>query len=46
MIIDFYQEKVNLGEKVLKLLLDYEGATRQVELVESQVKTFEVSREF
>ncbi len=39
------QEKILLGEKVLQLLLDYEGATRQVELVESQVKTFEVSRE-
>ncbi|MGB5772086.1 MAG: TolC family protein, partial [Crocosphaera sp.] len=39
------QEKVNLGEKVLQLLLNYEAATRQVELVESQVKTFQVSRE-
>ncbi|MGB5595452.1 MAG: TolC family protein, partial [Crocosphaera sp.] len=39
------QEKVNLGEKVLQLLLGYEAATRQVELVESQVKTFQVSRE-
>ncbi|MGB5769430.1 MAG: TolC family protein [Crocosphaera sp.] len=39
------QEKVNLGEKVLQLLLSYEAATRQVELVESQVKTFQVSRE-
>ncbi len=39
------QEKVNLGEKVLQLLLNYEAATRQVELVESQIKTFEVSRE-
>ncbi len=39
------QEKVNLGEKVLQLLLSYEVATRQVELVESQIKTFEVSRE-
>ncbi len=39
------QEKINLGEKVLQLLLDYEAATRQVELVESQVRTFQVSRE-
>ncbi len=39
------QEKVNLGEKVLQLLLSYEAATRQVELVESQIKTFKVSRE-
>jgi hypothetical protein len=39
------QEKVNLQEKVLQLLLGYEAATRQVELVESQIKTFEVSRE-
>ena len=39
------QEKVNLGEKVLQLLLSYEAATRQVELVESQIKTFEVSRQ-
>ncbi len=39
------QEKVNLGEKVLQLLLNYEAATRQVELVESQIKTFQVSRE-
>ncbi len=36
------QEKVNLGEKVLQLLLDYEAATRQVKLVSSQVKTFQV----
>ncbi len=39
------QEKVNLQEKVLQLLLGYEAATRQVELVESQIKTFQVSRE-
>ncbi|MGK7885387.1 MAG: hypothetical protein AB4057_12280 [Crocosphaera sp.] len=39
------QEKVNLGEKVLQLLLSYEAATRQVELVESRIKTFEVSRQ-
>ncbi|MDJ0580960.1 hypothetical protein [Crocosphaera sp.] len=39
------QEKIFLGEKVLQLLLSYEAATRQVELVESQIKTFEVSRE-
>ncbi len=39
------QEKILLGEKVLQLLLSYEAATRQVELVESQIKTFEVSRE-
>ncbi len=39
------QEKIFLGEKVLQLLLSYEAATRQVELVESQIKTFQVSRE-
>ena len=39
------EEKVKLGEKVLQLLLSYEAATREVELVESQIKTFEVSRE-
>lgn len=39
------QEKVNLGEKVLQLLLGYEAAMRQVQLVESQIKTFEVSRQ-
>ena len=39
------QEKIFLGEKVLQLLLSYEAATRQVELVESQIKTFEVSRQ-
>ncbi len=39
------QEKIFLGEKVLQLLLSYEAATRQVELVESQIKTFQVSRQ-
>ncbi len=39
------EEKVNLGEKVLQLLLNYEAVTRQVELVESQIKTFQVSRQ-
>jgi hypothetical protein len=39
------QEKILLGEKVLQLLLSYEAATRQVELVESQIETFQVSRQ-
>ena len=39
------EEKVKLEEKVLQLLLSYEAATRQVQLVESQIKTFEVSRQ-
>jgi hypothetical protein len=39
------EEKVLLGEKVLRLVLDYEAATRRVKLVESQLQTFNVSRE-
>ncbi len=39
------QEKVKLKEKVLQLLLGYEAVTKQVELVESQIKTFQVSRQ-
>ncbi len=39
------EEKVNLGEKVLRLVLDYEAATRRVELIESQLQSFNVSRE-
>ncbi len=34
------EEKVNLGDKVLRLVLDYEAATRQVELVRSQLETY------
>ncbi len=39
------EEKVEIGEKVLRLVLDYEAATRRVELVESQLQSFNVSRE-
>jgi hypothetical protein len=34
------EEKVLLGEKVLRLLLDYEAVARKYALVESQLKTF------
>jgi hypothetical protein len=39
------EEKVLLGDKVLTLLLDYEAATRRVKLIESQIQSFNVSRE-
>jgi hypothetical protein len=39
------EEKVLLGEKVLTLVLDYEAATRRVKLIESQIQSFNVSRE-
>jgi hypothetical protein len=39
------EEKVNLGDKVLRLVLDYEAATRRVKLVESQLQSFNVSRD-
>ncbi len=39
------EEKVNLGDKVLRLVLDYEAATRQVELVRSQLITFTQQQE-
>ena len=39
------EEKVNLGDKVLRLLLDYESATRRFKLIESQLQSFNVSRE-
>jgi hypothetical protein len=39
------EEKVNLGDKVLRLVLDYEAATRRVKLIESQLQFFNVSRE-
>jgi hypothetical protein len=39
------EEKVLLGEKVLMLLLDYEAAIRRVKLLESQLQSFNVSRE-
>ncbi len=34
------EEKVNLGDKVLRLVLDYEAAQRQIDLVRSQLETF------
>ena len=37
------EEKVEIGDRVLRLVLDYEAATRRVELVESQLKSFNVS---
>ena len=39
------EEKVNLEDKVLRLVLDYEAATRRVKLIESQLQSFNVSRE-
>jgi hypothetical protein len=39
------EEKVNLGDKVLRLLLDYEAAQRQIELVKSQLETFNQQQE-
>ncbi len=39
------EEKVLLGDKVLRLVLDYEAATRQVELVRSQLETFNQQQE-
>ena len=38
-------EKVLLGEKVLRLVLDYESSDRRVTLIESQLQSFNVSRE-
>ena len=38
-------EKVSLGEKVLRLVLDYESSDRRVALIESQLQSFNVSRE-
>jgi outer membrane protein TolC len=39
------EEKVNLGDKVLRLLLDYEAVSRKVELVRSQLKTYSQQQE-
>jgi outer membrane protein TolC len=39
------EEKVLLGEKVLRLLLDYEAVSRKVELVRSQLKTYSQQQE-
>jgi hypothetical protein len=39
------EEKVLLGEKVLRLLLDYEAVSRKYELVESQLKTYNQQQE-
>ena len=39
------EEKIELGDKILKLLLDYEAATRKQELLTSQLETLERQRE-
>ena len=39
------EEKVNLGDKVLRLLLDYEAVSRKVELVRSQLETYSQQQE-
>jgi hypothetical protein len=39
------EEKVLLGDKVLRLLLDYEAVSRKVELVRSQLKTYNQQQE-
>lgn len=39
------EEKILLGEKVLRLLLDYEAVSRKYELVESQLKTYNQQQE-
>jgi hypothetical protein len=39
------EEKVLLGEKVLRLLLDYEAVSRKYALVESQLKTYNQQQE-
>ena len=39
------EEKVLLGEKVLRLLLDYEAVPRKVELVRSQLETYNQKQE-
>ena len=39
------EEKVNLGDKVLRLVLDYEAAQRQYALVKSQLETYNQQQE-
>ncbi|MBE9167557.1 hypothetical protein IQ238_08515 [Pleurocapsales cyanobacterium LEGE 06147] len=39
------EEKVRLGDKVLRLLLDYEAANRRHQLLSSQLETLEQQRE-
>ena len=39
------EEKVNLGDKVLRLVLDYEAARRQYALVKSQLETYNQQQE-
>jgi hypothetical protein len=39
------EEKVLLGEKVLRLVLDYEAVSRKYDLVESQLKTYSQQQE-
>jgi len=39
------EEKVNLGDKVLRLLLDYEAVSRKYVLVESQLQTYNQQQE-
>jgi outer membrane protein TolC len=39
------EEKVRIGDKVLRLLLDYEAANRRHQLLSSQLETLEQQRE-
>lgn len=39
------EEKVRIGDKVLRLLLDYEAASRRHQLLSSQLETLEQQRE-
>ena len=39
------EEKIDLGERILKLLLDYEAATRELELLKSQLETLQQQKE-
>jgi hypothetical protein len=39
------EEKVNLEDKVLRLVLDYEAVSRKIELVRSQLETFNQQQE-
>jgi hypothetical protein len=39
------EEKVRVGDKVLRLLLDYEAANRRQQLLSSQLETLEQQRE-
>jgi hypothetical protein len=39
------EEKVNLGDRVLRLVLDYESSDRTIALIQSQQKTFNLQNE-